>query len=62
MIHYGKTKLAHHSWTRQTEGEESKSRYRNHRPTHPHTQESHRNTKLEAIICPQRPCPCLNGI
>lgn len=42
-----KQELTHQSCTRQTEGKQPKKRCKNQRPTCSHTQESHKNPKLE---------------
>jgi hypothetical protein len=56
-----KQKLTH--LTKQTEGKETRRRHKNQKPTGLHTQKSHRNTKLKAILYTQglgtylgRPC------
>lgn len=52
-----KQKLMHQSWTMQTtERKELKRRHMNNRPIHLQTQESHKNTELEAIRYTQRTC------
>lgn len=41
--------------------EQSKNRHRNQSPTYSHTQGSHKNTKLKAVICTQKMVQTLGG-